>query len=128
DAALSLELATQALENVYVGDSTPRPAVSRTMLTATAVLEGVCLYYHVDIERMRGKHRDREIAWPRQVAMYLMREETDASLFQIGTILGGRDHTTIIHGCEKVRSDMARDDNLRREVAAVLDSLRTSSV
>ena len=126
DAALSVELAAQALENIY-GSNLSRPAAPRTMLTASAVLEGVCRYYHVEVERLRSKQRDREIVWPRQVAMYLMREETDASLLQIGAALGGRDHTTIIHGCEKVRSEMAHDERLRREISEVLDSLRAAS-
>ena len=77
-----------------------------------------------DIELLRGKQRDREIVWPRQVAMYLMREETSASLLQIGTELGGRDHTTIIHGWEKVHSEMGNNDRVRQEIAAVLDSLQ----
>lgn len=126
DAALSLELAEQALANIY-GHEQPiaRPAISRTMLTAKTVLEGVCRYYHVEAERMQSKQRDREIVWPRQVAMYLMRAETDTSLLQIGSALGGRDHTTIIHGCEKVRVEMARNEQLRREVADVLESLRS---
>lgn len=126
DAALSVELAAQALEHIY-GSDIAKPAVSRTMLTANAVLEGVCRYYHVEVERIRSKQRDREIVWPRQVAMYLMREETDASLLQIGSVLGGRDHTTIIHGYEKVRAEMARDERLRREVSEVLNSLRATS-
>lgn len=126
DAALSAELAAQALENIYASN-VPRPSLARTMLTANRVLEAVCRYYHVEVERMQSKHRDREIVWPRQVAMYLMREETDASLLQIGMALGGRDHTTIIHGCEKVRAEMARDDRMRREVSEVLESLRQGS-
>jgi chromosomal replication initiator protein len=126
DAALSLDLAAAALENIY-GAAIARPAVSRTMLTAGAVLEGVCRYYHVEAERMQSKHRDREIVWPRQVAMYLMREETDASLLQIGTLLGGRDHTTIIHGCEKVRTELTQDERVQREIAEVLNSLRAVS-
>ncbi|HEY0753042.1 MAG TPA: chromosomal replication initiator protein DnaA [Ktedonobacteraceae bacterium] len=127
DAALSVELAVQALENVYGNaHSIARPAISRTMLTARVVLDGVCRYYNIELERMQSKQRDREIVWPRQVAMYLMREETDASLLQIGSALGGRDHTTIIHGCEKVRIEMERDEHLRREVAEALESLRSS--
>jgi chromosomal replication initiator protein len=123
DAALSLDLAEQALEAVY-GSNIVKPTISRTMLTANSVLDGVCRYYHVEVERMRGKQRDREIVWPRQVAMYLMREETDASLLQIGAVLGGRDHTTILHGCEKVRAEMTQNEQMRREVAEVLNSLR----
>ncbi|HLI71447.1 MAG TPA: chromosomal replication initiator protein DnaA [Ktedonobacteraceae bacterium] len=126
DAALSVELAMQALENVY-GNAVTRPAPSQGMLTANAVLQGVCRYYNVGVERMLGKQRDREIVWPRQVAMYLMREETDASLLQIGMTLGGRDHTTIIYGYEKVRSEMKHNERVRQEIADVLNSLRSDS-
>ncbi len=117
DAPLTVPLAVQALEHIY---SNKKP--SSTLSTAE-VLVGVCRYYNIDVELMRGKQRDREIVWPRQVAMYLMREETTASLLQIGTELGGRDHTTIIHGWEKVRAEMANNDRVRNEIAAVLESL-----
>ena len=93
-------------------------------MTPTEVLEGVCRYYNVDIERIRGKQRDREIVWPRQIAMYLMRQETSASLLQIGMELGGRDHTTVMHGWEKIQGQVANNDNVRREIAAVLESLQ----
>lgn len=126
DAALSVDLAARALENIY---SVPpvRSPLPRTLLTASKVLQGVCSYYHVEMERLRGKQRDREIAWPRQVAMYLLREETDSSLLQIGAELGGRDHTTIIHGCERVRSEMERDERVRQEIATILNALRSPS-
>ena len=118
DAALSVSLAVQALEHIYSESKIP------STLTPAEVLEGVCRYYNVDIERIRGKQREREIVWPRQVAMYLMRQETNASLLQIGSELGGRDHTTIMHGWEKVRAEVANNDRVRREIAAVLESLQ----
>ena len=119
DAALSVNLAAQALGDIY-----SESRKSSANLTLAEVLEGVCAYYTVDMERMRGKQRDREIVWPRQVAMYLMRQETNASLLQIGAELGGRDHTTIMHGWEKVQAEIAANDRVRREVAAVLESLQ----
>jgi len=93
-------------------------------LTPTEFLEGVCSYYNVDLVRIRGKHREREIVWPRKVAMYLMRQETSASLLQIGMELGGRDHTKIMHGWEKIQGEVAQNDRVRREIAAVLESLQ----
>jgi chromosomal replication initiator protein len=117
DVALSVSVAAQALENIY------SESKSHSNLSITAILDGICRYYNIDVERMRGKGREREIAWPRQVAMYLMREETDASLQQIGAALGGRDHTTIMHGWEKVRDEISSNDRARREIAAVLESL-----
>ena len=120
DAALTAALAAQALEHIYSESS----ARSATSLSPTEVLQGVCAYYNIDIERIRGKQREREVVWPRQVAMYLMRQETSASLLQIGTELGGRDHTTIMHGWEKVQTEMTNNDRVRQEVAAVLESLQ----
>ncbi len=120
DAALTASLAAQALEHIY-SESSPRSSAS---LSTTEVLQGVCAYYNIDIERIRGKQREREVVWPRQVAMYLMRQETSASLLQIGTELGGRDHTTIMHGWEKVQTEMTNNNRVRQEVAAVLESLQ----
>jgi chromosomal replication initiator protein len=121
DAPLSMDLAARALEHIYSNE-----VKHAATLTPTEVLEGVCKYYNVDIERLRGKQRDREIAWPRQVAMYLMRQETSASLLQIGSALGGRDHSTIMHGWEKVQAEAANNDRVRRELAAVLELIHHS--
>jgi chromosomal replication initiator protein len=117
DQPLTIGLAAQALEHIY----SKKPAVD---LTVTEVFEGICRYYNVDGELLRGKQRDRDIVWPRQVAMYLMREETAASLLQIGAALGGRDHTTIMHGWEKVHAEIANNDKARQEIAAVLESIQ----
>lgn len=118
DAPITVPLASKALEHIYADKK------QHSSLTVSEVLQGVSRYYSVDAELLRGKQRDRDIVWPRQVAMYLMREETSASLLQIGTELGGRDHTTIIHGWEKVHAEMAHNDRVRHEIAAVLESLQ----
>ena len=101
-APLTVGLAVQAREHIYSGS---KPISD---LTAVEVLEGVCRYYNIDPALVRGEQSDRDIVWPRQVAMYLMREETSASLLQIGTELGGRQHTTIVHGREKVQNEIRR--------------------
>jgi chromosomal replication initiator protein len=119
DEPMSASVAAKALEHLYSDKKT-----SIGGLTISEVLAGVCRYYHVKPELLRGKQRERDIVWPRQVAMYLMREETSASLLQIGSELGGRDHTTILHGWEKVHAEMAHNDRVRHEIAAVLDSLQ----
>jgi chromosomal replication initiator protein len=117
NAPLTLGLAMQALEHLYA-DGKGRP------LNPTEVLEAVARYYNVSLDALKGKQRDREIVWPRQIAMYLMREETSASLLQIGTELGGRDHTTVMHGWDKVNTEISGNDRVRREVAAIRESLR----
>ena len=121
DAPLSLSLAAQALEHIYK-HTTPLASFS-----VPEVLEGICRFYNVDIELLKGKQRDRGIVWPRQVAMYIMREQTNASLFQIGNALGGRDHTTIMHGWEKVQLEIANNERIRREIAALLETLQNKS-
>ena len=118
DAPLSVSLAAQALEHIYT-HTTPLATLS-----VMEVMEGVCRFYNVEIEPLKGKQRDRGIVWPRQVAMYIMREQTNASLFQIGNALGGRDHATIIHGWEKVQAEIANNDRIRREIATLLETLQ----
>ncbi len=91
---------------------------------ATAVLAAVAERFSVPVEALLSKSRERQTAWARQVAMYLMREETSASLFQIGDRLGGRDHTTIMHGCATVARRMEADPRARADVAAAQALLR----
>jgi chromosomal replication initiator protein len=68
---------------------------------------------------LAGQKRDKAIVMPRQIAMFLMREETDVSLLRIGAELGGRDHSTVLHACDKINREVAVNDELRREIAAV---------
>jgi chromosomal replication initiator protein len=63
------------------------------------------------------------VALPRQVAMFLIREETESSLPEIGEILGGRDHTTVMYGCDKIGDLIETDDGLRRQVKAIRETL-----
>jgi chromosomal replication initiator protein len=92
-------------------------------LEPAVIIDAVATHFSVDRERLLGKDRSREIALPRQVAMYLIREETNTSLPHIGAVLGGRDHTTVMYGCEKIGGLLERDDNLRREVMAIRQQL-----
>jgi len=64
--------------------------------------------------------RDKAVSLPRQVAMHLMREETDASLPGIGQLLGGRDHSTIMHGCDKIAKELKNENpQLRSDIRAI---------
>jgi len=76
-------------------------------------------YYGVPIDALQGQKRDKAIVVPRQIAMFLMREETDVSLLRIGAELGGRDHSTVLHACDKITRESSVNDELRREIAAV---------
>ena len=80
------------------------------------VVEMVANAFGLTSAELTGRGRTREVALPRQVAMYLLREEGNVSLPQIGEMLGGRDHTTVMYACDKVADMMERDDRLRRQV------------
>ena len=65
----------------------------------------VCDYYKINIEQMKGKKRNDEVNFPRQVAIYLCRELTTESFPKIGSYFGGRNHSTIISACKKIEKD-----------------------
>ena len=93
-----------------------RPA--RRRATPQHVLRAVSLVFGVPVEALVAARRDRQVVVPRQAAMFLMREETGASLSEIGAALGGRDHSTIFHGCEKVARTLAEDPRLAEHIDA----------
>jgi chromosomal replication initiator protein len=87
------------------------------------VLDAVSRSFGISQDRLIGRERTREVALPRQVAMYLMRKEGGVSLPQIGDLIGGRDHTTVIYACDKVNDLMETDDHLRRQVLQIREQL-----
>ena len=95
----------------------------RSNLTPDQIVEAVGLHFGVGANALRGRSRSRSIARPRQVAMYLIREETGTSLPQIGAVLGGRDHTTILYGCERITELIEQDTDLRRAVVTLRQQL-----
>jgi len=73
----------------------------------------VANYFDIKISDMRTKKRTRQVAYPRQVAMYLSRELTGITLPEIGEHFGGRDHSTVIHACSKIESDLKKNQNVK---------------
>ena len=80
------------------------------------VVSKVAEFYGIDEESIYEKTRRREVVRPRQVIMYILREDFSVSYPTIGTKLGGRDHTTVIHSCEKVKREVATDPDLAKEI------------
>ncbi len=109
---ISIELAQAVLSNVLYNPK-------KRQVTPERIARAVAEYYGVDMEALKGQKRDKGIVLPRQIAMFLMREETDASLLRIGAELGGRDHSTVLHACDKITREVAANDELRRDIAAV---------
>lgn len=114
--AVSMDVATQALNDAAL---TSR----RRLITPPRIVEVVAKFYNCSEKEMRGRGRAKDIVVPRQVAMYIMRQETDRSLADIGTELGGRDHTTVIHGSEKVERQIETNSQFRQEVLSIREML-----
>jgi chromosomal replication initiator protein len=110
---------TRQLVETSLGELLPHSGA----LTADRILEAVARHFDVPLERLLGRERSAEVVLPRQVAMYLLRRETGASLPQIGDAVGGRDHTTVMYGVERIADRMETDDALRRQVMAVRETL-----
>jgi chromosomal replication initiator protein len=106
---ITVELAAQVLEDLF-------PAADG-VLSIELIQAEVCRYYEVALDELTGDKRTRHIVRPRQVAMYLSRELTDASLPAIGRAFGGRDHTTVMYAVQKVADQMAGE-------GAVLDAVQ----
>jgi|YNPMSStandDraft_1061717.scaffolds.fasta_scaffold19308_2 chromosomal replication initiator protein len=95
----------------------------RAHITPSQVIETVAKFYNISVAEMVSPARNKELVQPRQVAMYLIRQETDASLPEIGNLLGGRDHTTVLHGIERIKDRLESEEQLRREVMSVREQL-----
>jgi len=111
--ALTPQLAEVALADLLPQRSDVKPA---------AVVDMVAKTFNLSVDRLLSPDRSRDVALPRQIAMYLMRE-TNISLPQIGLALGGRDHTTVMYACEKVADLLERDDKVRRQVVQIRQQL-----
>jgi chromosomal replication initiator protein len=99
------------------------PAGTRKPINVERIQALVADYYNITLEDMKSKRRDKHIVFPRQVAMFLVREETPSSLPAIGKAFGGRDHTTALHSIEKIANELKEDERLRYEVQAIRERL-----
>ncbi|MGA7192640.1 MAG: chromosomal replication initiator protein DnaA [Anaerolineales bacterium] len=87
------------------------------------IIELVAREWQTSAEALLGRDRTQKIAEPRQVAMYLMRKETDASLPMIGEVLGGRDHTTVMYAIQKIANEIETKADLRKRIINVKQQL-----
>jgi chromosomal replication initiator protein len=118
DQPLTTDLTEEALRNFVPQQRSASPDQIITLVSN---------HYGVEISALQGRGRSRAIARPRQIAMYLIREETGTSLPQIGALLGGRDHTTVLYGCDKITQLLDEDSELRREIMGLRQQLHKLS-
>ncbi len=109
---LTLEMAKNVLRDL-IGDK-------KKIVTMDDIQEAVAAKFHVKISELKSRRRSKTLVHPRQIAMYLCRELTDASFPEIGRHFGGKDHTTIIHACKQIGKAQEADTSLR----ATLDGLK----
>jgi chromosomal replication initiator protein len=118
-ADLSGSSLTPNLVEVALADLLPQ----RSDVDPKKIIEMVAKEWQTSVEALLGRDRSQKIAQPRQVAMYLLRKETDASLPQIGAVLGGRDHTTVMYAIQKISNEIETKTDLRKRVVSVKQQL-----
>ncbi|MEK9158364.1 MAG: chromosomal replication initiator protein DnaA [Patescibacteria group bacterium] len=91
-----------------------------------AILKSVAEFYNISAADLIKRSRKKEVVRPRQVAMFLLRDETKLSFPEIGQKLGGRDHSTVIHACEKIRNESAIDEPLKQELVLIKERVYNS--
>ncbi len=105
-APITLDLVKESLKDLLKSKADRKA-------TPENIMQMVCQRFGLTQQDMLSRRRSREISYPRQLAMYLVRELTDLSLTQIGDVFGGRDHTTVLHACRSISSESADNSELR---------------
>lgn len=113
---ITLPLAQKALSDMLVQ--------TKKSVKLDDIVKTVSDFYGIPVEEMIKKGRKKEVAHPRQIAMYLLRTELDASFSTIGDFFGGRDHTTVLHAVEKVTKNRESTLRIREEVASIREKLQ----
>lgn len=115
-AEITMEIASRELQNIISPD-TPRE------ITPQLIIEMVSEHYQISVDQMISKNRSSAVARPRQIAMYLCKDMTSSPLEAIGSLLGGRDHSTIIHGANKIADEYNSDEELHKQIDAIRKKL-----
>lgn len=106
---ITVDLATEALKDIISNKQSKN-------ITIETIQDVVSSYYNLRVEDLKSQRRTRNIAYPRQIAMYLSRKLTDLSLPKIGEEFGGRDHTTVIHAYEKISGGLKNDESTQNTI------------
>ena len=113
---VSVELTKQAVADVV-------ETAAQRNIPDTAIIQAVSSHFGVPVEAIKGRKRDKKTAQARQVTMYLLREESQLGLSTIGKLLGGKDHTTVSHGCDRIANQLNVDPQLRRHLINIREAL-----
>ncbi|WP_277443017.1 chromosomal replication initiator protein DnaA [Pelotomaculum isophthalicicum] len=116
---ISPELAAKVLKDIL-------PPEKPTEITVELIQQVVSKYYSLRQEDFKAKRRTSAISYPRQIAMYLTKELTDLSLPKIGEFFGGRDHTTVLHACNKISNKLQEDYTLQNIITELIKQIKNS--
>lgn len=106
---IDLALAQEALKDIILPDS-------KKVITPDSIIQEVASYFGISPDDIKGDKRSSKIAYPRQLAMYLIREMTNTNLKAIGEIMGGKDHTTVMYGVNKITTSLNEDPRVEEDI------------
>lgn len=112
------------LSDDQVRDLIKNTARPKRTVSVKHVIQKISEFYSIDESNMYAKTRRREVVKPRQIIMYILREDFHMSYPAIGSVFGGRDHTTVIHACEKIKVDLAADEELKNQIEELRGMLK----
>jgi chromosomal replication initiator protein len=113
---MGVELAQEVLADLW--------GEEERIITIEQVQRKVCDFFGVKLSDLKAQNRTKAVAFPRQVAMYLARQLTHASLAEIGRAFGGKDHTTVLHAVDKIQTLLQEDPKLRKTVDGLIQGIQ----
>ncbi|NLO09049.1 MAG: chromosomal replication initiator protein DnaA [Clostridiales bacterium] len=113
---LNLALAEEALQDIIYPNE-------KKIITTELIVDIVAEHYNLTPAEIYSKDKSRNISYPRQIVMYLSRKLTDNSVTDIGKSLGNRDHSTVLHGCDKISSDIEKDSSIHNTIDVLIKKI-----
>lgn len=110
NSPLTVELTKECLKQIISNSAIKE-------INPSAIIKTVARYFDINPDHLTGRKRSRDVTYPRQIAMFLCRELTELSLPKIGQAFGGKDHTTVLHACEKIQEDIQKNSETRRAIS-----------
>jgi chromosomal replication initiator protein len=113
---INIETTKKILKDIIHDDERP--------ITIDAIQKTVCEFYNLKLTDIKARRRTKDIALPRQVAMYISKQITDSSLNDIGKAFGGKDHATVIYACKQIEERRGRDETFNRMIENLLQKIK----
>lgn len=126
---LKLASSTSDRRDVDIDDITPlleRDRQSRVFFRPDVIIESICAYYNIKTTQLKGVKRDSYLVGPRHVCMFLLKDEANLTYVEIGNLLGGRDHSTVMHAVEKIRKSLENEGRAREEISFIKRKIKES--